>query len=76
MPIVNKSLNISIRKVLLARRKELEYSQEYLAEICGLHRNYIGNIERGEYSPTLDVFVSVCSALDLKPSSLLEESGF
>lgn len=49
-----KNLYIEIGLRLNNRRKALKISQEYLAELTGLHRNYIGYIERGEKHASLE----------------------
>lgn len=47
-------------------------SQEALAEKAGLHRNYIGHIERGEKTASLDVLTRLAAALDSSLPELLE----
>jgi transcriptional regulator with XRE-family HTH domain len=44
-------------------RREIGVSQEGLAERAGLHRNYVGSIERGERAVGLDAMASIASAL-------------
>lgn len=46
-------------------------SQEELAEKAGVHRTYIGMIERGEKNITLMNIKKVANALDLKIDQLL-----
>ncbi len=54
------------------RREELGISQELLAEFAGLHRTYIGSIERGERNVSLRNIIKICSALKIKPSDLMK----
>ena len=58
-------------EILRAERDKLGWSQERLAEACGLHRVYISELERGLRSPSLPVFMRIAEALGLKPSDLL-----
>jgi transcriptional regulator with XRE-family HTH domain len=63
--------------VLLGRRvHELraakKWSQEEFAHVSGLHRTYVGQIERGEKNISFDNLSKVASALDLTLSALLE----
>lgn len=52
-------------------RSEKSLSQEELAEKCGLHRTYIGSIERGERNVTLSTLEILANSLDISISQLL-----
>ena len=47
-------------------RRQLNISQEELAERCGVHRTYIGSIERGEKSPTLNTIEKFAKGLGVE----------
>lgn len=51
-------------------RDERGYSQEELAERAGLHRNYVGGVERGERNVALENIVKLSKALSVKPGDL------
>jgi transcriptional regulator with XRE-family HTH domain len=56
-------------------RKILNISQEKLAERAGLHRTYIGGIERGERNITLDSLQVIAIALNVAPVELIVEEN-
>lgn len=49
-------------------------SQEDLAAECGLHRTYIGSVERRERNVTLSTLEVLASALGVSVTDLLAES--
>ena len=52
-------------------RKAAGLSQEGLADLCGLHRTYIGSIERGEKTVTIATANKIADALGLRLWQLL-----
>ncbi|MEH2199640.1 helix-turn-helix domain-containing protein [Nostoc sp.] len=48
-------------------------SQEDLAERCGLHRTYVGAIERSERNITLQTLERLAESLGVSPHDLLKE---
>ena len=53
-------------------RKEKELSQEELGFKAGLHRTYIGSIERGEQSVSIDNVYKIAKALKVKAKDLFD----
>lgn len=53
------------------RREMLELSQEELAELCGMHRTYVGSIERGERNITLSTLLKLSEALNCEIFELI-----
>lgn len=57
-----------------AIRENRGYSQERLAELAGLHRTYIGGVERGERNVSLVNIWRIADALGVSPSILFATS--
>ena len=54
-------------------RKEKQISQEKLAEMSGVHRTYVGMIERAEKNITLRNMEKIAKALGVEIEDLLEK---
>lgn len=68
-----QNINKAISKVIIKNRQENSLSQEKLAELVGIHRTYVSQIERGLKSPTLQVLFKLSIAFNISASKLIEE---
>ena len=48
---------------LKAARAAKDLSQEQLAVLCGVSRQTINAIEKGDYNPTINLCIAICKAL-------------
>lgn len=64
-------LAMNIRRL----RKEKHLSQEALAELTGLHRTYVGAVERSERNVTLATLLSFSTALNTSVQDLLGDGS-
>lgn len=54
-------------------RKQQNLSQEALADLCGLHRTYVGAIERSERNITLNTLEKLASSLGVSAVDLITQ---
>ena len=48
---------------LKAARAGMDLSQDELAKKCGVSRQTISAIEKGDYNPTINLCIAICKAL-------------
>ena len=70
-PQHRRQLGLAVR----SRREVAHLSQEKLAELAEVHRNYVGLVERGEQNLTVDSLVRIAKALKCRASELLAAAG-
>jgi len=61
--------------VIRERRKSLGLSQDQFGHRAGLHRTYVGGVERGERNITMTSLCKIAGALHLEPHDLLRQAG-
>jgi len=65
--VAHCSLGAAVREL----RASHGLSQEAFGELSGLHRNYIGAIERGEVNPTFLTLLRITSSIEIRLSGLI-----
>lgn len=63
---LRKTFASNLKKV----RQRRELSQERLAELTGLHRTYVGSVERGERNVSIDNIERFATALGVEATDL------
>lgn len=61
-------LRAVVARNLRVLRKLKGFTQEELADRAGINRNYVGQIEREEKSPTVDVLEKLAAPLKIEPT--------
>ncbi|NUP55823.1 MAG: helix-turn-helix transcriptional regulator [Gemmatimonadaceae bacterium] len=67
MRSLRKQVGVAVRRL----REKTGLSQEALADTVGVHRTFIGTVERGETNISLDNLQRIARALKVTPSALL-----
>lgn len=62
----------NLGKRIRAMRSERSISQEELADLAGVHRTYVGMLERGEKNVTVISAAKIAAALGVSVSDLFE----
>lgn len=68
-------MQIVVGRNIRRLRQERGLSQEDLADEIGVHRTYMGGVERGERNLTLRSLERLAERLGVSPLSLLEDPG-
>jgi transcriptional regulator with XRE-family HTH domain len=68
MQDIKKEVGSRIRRLRTKKR----LSQEEFADLCGIHRGHMGQIERGEKNLTLTTLQKLSKGLDISISTLLK----
>ncbi len=70
-------MSSNARKIFAQRLRQIrqirELSQEELADIAGLHRTYVGSVERSERNVSIDNMERLATALEVDITELLRK---
>jgi len=66
---------VEFGKTIRKLRSEQGYSQEAFARKAGIHRTYLGGLERGERNPTLRTIGKIAKELGLSIEDLFRATG-
>lgn len=60
-------------RVIRLERERRRLSQEALSELAGMNRSFVGEIERGEATPTIGTLQKLADAMGIKLSELIKQ---
>ena len=70
---MQEEIRVAYGKAVRTIRQNKKISQEELADLCGLHRTYISDIELGKRNVSLENIDKIAQALQVKKSELFVE---
>ena len=68
------TIQLRLGRAVRRLRAQADYSQESFAAAAGVHRTYMGLVERGRVAATIVTLEKISDALGIKPSELLAEA--
>jgi transcriptional regulator with XRE-family HTH domain len=70
---------MTLRRILAQNLRRLRQdrglTQEELADLAGVNRNYVGMIEREENAASVDVLEALAKGLEVRPAELLTSAS-
>ena len=66
------SLKVRFGRAVRKLRSAADYSQESFADAIGVHRTYMGTLERGRGNPSLDIIAKIARGLGISLADLFE----
>lgn len=73
-PVDQQELQVVLGRTIRELRKRRGLGQESFADAVGLHRNYVGSVERGERNMGVATLAMIAATLDITTSQLLAEA--
>jgi transcriptional regulator with XRE-family HTH domain len=64
----------AVGRAIRALRGARGLTQEQLADLAGVHRTYVGGVERGERNVTVETLSRFATALEVRPSEILADA--
>ncbi len=69
-----ENINKKIGKIIKLERIKRDLSQERFAELADISKNFVGAIERGESSPTVETLAKIACAFEISLPELVDIS--
>jgi len=72
-PVDAAVLTRTVGRRIRVLRAERGWSQDVLATLAGIHRTYLGSVERGRVQISIVQLAKIARAFELRPGALIDE---